>query len=77
MSSQKIIVALMVLVAIAAAVPKGGLIPDPLAKTIAVDNDGNSTGLLADCAAQPTDVQCILCHCAWVNNHCVGSTSIC
>ena len=41
----------MVLVAIAAAAPKGGLIPGFPDKTIATSggNDGNSTGLITGC----------------------------
>uniref|UniRef100_A0A914XA13 Uncharacterized protein n=1 Tax=Plectus sambesii TaxID=2011161 RepID=A0A914XA13_9BILA len=78
MSTQKIIVALMVLVAIAAAAPKGDFVSDSRDKIIAavVEHPKNPTAR-ATCAGQPTDIQCILCHCAWVNNHCVGSTSIC
>uniref|UniRef100_A0A914VTB2 Uncharacterized protein n=1 Tax=Plectus sambesii TaxID=2011161 RepID=A0A914VTB2_9BILA len=79
MSSQNVAIALLLLVAIAAAAPQGGLIPGPPSKTIATagESNGNSTGQLVGCAALPTQSQCILCKCVWQNTQCVGSTSIC
>uniref|UniRef100_A0A914WG88 Uncharacterized protein n=1 Tax=Plectus sambesii TaxID=2011161 RepID=A0A914WG88_9BILA len=77
MSSQKSIIVLALLVAIAAAAPKGGLIPDS-PDAITGGNHGNSTGRDAvDCVALPTNGQCLLCRCTWENNQCVGNTSIC
>uniref|UniRef100_A0A914W621 Uncharacterized protein n=1 Tax=Plectus sambesii TaxID=2011161 RepID=A0A914W621_9BILA len=75
MSSQKITIALLVLVAITAA----AVLPASPVKTIAtaVDNHGNSAVQEANCVSQPTEFLCVFCHCAWVNGQCTGTTSTC
>uniref|UniRef100_A0A914VUQ9 Uncharacterized protein n=1 Tax=Plectus sambesii TaxID=2011161 RepID=A0A914VUQ9_9BILA len=80
MSSQNVAIALLLLVAVAAAAPsKGGLNAVSPVKTIAtaVENHGNSAVQEASCAGQPTELQCILCNCVWVNNRCIGSNPVC
>uniref|UniRef100_A0A914UR97 Uncharacterized protein n=1 Tax=Plectus sambesii TaxID=2011161 RepID=A0A914UR97_9BILA len=79
MSSQKIIVALMVLVAIVGAAPKSGILSASPAKTIAtaVENHGNPAVQEATCGGQPTELQCVFCHCTWLNNVCTGTAPTC
>uniref|UniRef100_A0A914VUC0 Uncharacterized protein n=1 Tax=Plectus sambesii TaxID=2011161 RepID=A0A914VUC0_9BILA len=78
MSSQTIVIALMLLVAIAAAAPKGDFVSDSRDKIIAavVEHPKNPTAR-ATCGGQPTELQCLLCHCTWLNNVCTGTAPTC